>query len=93
MALEGSLDLFVILVNYVFGSIWLSGVGILVALFIIGVFGKMSPMLIIFILGTFSALFITGYLGSIGFGLFFIVGALYFSIAVLNYINTRKYYG
>lgn len=81
------IDLFDLLVVHVFGNIFLSGLGIAALMFFMGIIGRMSFNSILFVIGTFMAVFLTGYLGPIGIILLFIGAMVYFVAGVIGFIN------
>jgi len=89
-ALPGSLDLFELMVNYVAGSVWLSGFIWAGILLITGIMGRLSIESIMVILITFIAAFTIGYLGALITGLILLF-ALYYAVSgLINYINTMR---
>jgi len=75
MALEGSLDLFVLLVDYVAGGVLLSIFLWAGVLLITGIMGKMSMQSILVIILTFFAVAMVGYFGAL-FTVFLFLSAL-----------------
>jgi hypothetical protein len=65
MVLTGSLDLFTLLVEFTFGSIFLAILGVAIILFITGVMGRLSMETIMIIIITYLAMMMVGYLGAI----------------------------
>lgn len=89
-ALPGSLDLFELMVNYVAGSIWLSGFIWAGILLITGIMGKLSMETIMIILLTFLTAFSLGYFGSLITGAVLIVAIFYAVIGIINWINSMN---
>lgn len=90
MGLAGSLDLYVLLVNYVFGNIFLSLLGVAVILFITGIMGRMSIQSILVIVLTFMCAVLIGYFGSIVAIIFFLVSAYYMISGIINWIQQMR---
>jgi len=89
-ALPGSLDLFELMVNYVAGSVWLSGFIWAGILLITGIMGRLSMESIMVILITFIAAFSLGYFGSLITGIVLLF-ALYYAVSgIINYINAMR---
>jgi len=84
------LDLFGLLVENVFGSILLSGLGISAILFFIGIIGRMSIKSVIIIVGIFLAVFATGYIGALAAVPIFIGVFIYFVSGLINYFSQVK---
>lgn len=76
------LNLYPLLVEAVFGSLLVAGVGIAVIILIIGFFTKMSPFLIMTILFCFTLAYAIGYAGALLAIITFIggVGWLFWSV-------------
>lgn len=79
MALEGSLDLFVLMVEYTTGSIALSIIVWALLLLVVGIMGRMSMKSITILLATFLAVASMGYMGTF-FGILVLMGALWYMI-------------
>jgi len=82
-----TIDLYFVLVETIFGSILFSGVAVVLTFLILCVLFRMSPLLIIFIIGGFVLHFGIGYGGAI-FAVFgMILGLIYFAVGIWNYIG------
>jgi len=90
MALAGSLDLFVLLVEYVAGSILLSLILWAVVLLITGILGRMSMQSILIIILTFLAVSMIGYFGFIAALLLVLFALWYMITAILNYVSSMR---
>jgi len=80
------LDLYYLLVENVFGSVLLSGLGLVIFFIIIGMICKMSPMTIIILVGYFVGVFSIGYIGEIGALLLFIPAFMWFMTGLGKFI-------
>lgn len=89
--IEGVFDIYGLLVETIFGSIFLSLVGIMIAMILICILCRMSPLLIIMLCGTAFIVFMTGYYGSIFMAAALLGALLYFGAGLLNMINARRY--
>ena len=81
------LDLYYVLVEVIFGNILLAGFGVAVLFLIIGILMRMSPLLMLFIIGMFIVTFGVGWGGSIFAMLAILAGLIYFGISLGNAIN------
>ena len=81
-------DLYFLLVENLFGSVLLSGVGLTVLFIIMGMISRMSPTSIIILVGYFIAVFSIGYAGEIGAVLIFIFAFIYFAKGMLRFFMT-----
>ena len=72
MATVALLDLYFLLVENVFGSVLLSGLGLVILFIIMGFICKMSPTTIIILNAYFIGIFSIGYIGELGALLLFI---------------------
>ena len=86
----GVLDLYGLLVENVFGSILLSGIGILAFIVFIGMISRMSPVALIWICTLFIVVFGSGYVGALVAVPAFIAVLLYFGQALLNLVNSYR---
>ena len=75
-----ALDLYYLLVENVFGSLALAGVGIVILLFLIGIAGRMSKMTLFSIIILFSVTYIIGMYGAVS-AMFVFVGSLFYCIS------------
>lgn len=84
------LDLFTLLVSYIFGNIPLALLGWGLILLITGIMGRMSMSSILVILITYGAVSTIGYIGSLGAVPIFIFACWYAISGILNYMNTMR---
>lgn len=90
MALTGSLDLFVLLVDYVAGGIFLSLLIWALILLITGIMGRMSMSSIIVIISTYFVVVGVGYVGALA-AIPLLLWSLWYAISgVINYINIMR---
>ena len=87
---HGSLDLFYLFVENVFGNLALAGLGFVVIFAVIGMVSRMSEKALIFILILFGVTFGAGYVGAAFAAPVFILALIYVSSAVINYIDKSK---
>lgn len=90
MVLVGSLDLFVLLVEYTTGSILLSLFVWALVLLITGILGRMSMTSILVILITFLSVAMVGYAGAIGSVPVFLFAGWYLMSGFVNWINQMR---
>ena len=90
MALEGSLDLFVLLVEYVAGGVFLAIVLWAIVLLITGIMGRLSMMTIIIILITYISTAMIGYFGALLSVPIFLVALLYMVTGIINKLSEIK---
>ena len=90
MALEGSLDLFVLLVEYVAGSILLSLFLWALILLVTGIMGRMSMQSIMIILATYFAVVSIGYVGALAGVPLFLWAGWYMTVGIINYFNQMR---
>ena len=84
--LPESVDLYYLLVENVFQSIFFSGVGMVIVFLLLGALMRMSPLTMSFIIGLFIIAFGIGYGGSL-FAVFGFMGAsFYFFSSVFRLI-------
>ena len=83
------LNLYPLFVNYVFGSLLLAWLGIAFGLAVIGVFTRMSPLLIMTLVSLFSVAFGVGYVGAIVALPLFIISIMYFALAFANWLGGK----
>lgn len=85
-------DLYFLLVETIFGSIWLAGLAVAAVMVIVAVFMKMSPLLQMFLIGQFVIAFCTGYFGVFGLIMGFIFSFLIFAGALIRFIMSKGGY-
>jgi hypothetical protein len=90
MVLTGSLDLFVLLVEYVFGGILISLIGWAFILLVTGILGRMSMPSIIVIIVTYFAVASVGYVGALAAVPLFLWAAWYMVVGILNALNQLR---
>lgn len=78
-------DLYFLLVENLFGSVLLSGVGLVILFFIMGMISRMSVNSIVIFTGYFVAVFSIGYAGELGAVLVFIPAFIYFARGLLRF--------
>jgi hypothetical protein len=81
------IDLFVLLVEYVFGSILLSIIGWAFIMLVTGILGRVSIQSITIIIATFLAVSTIGYIGALAALPLFLWAAWYFTVGLLRYMN------
>lgn len=79
-------DLYYLLVENVFGSVLLSGIGLVVLFMVLGMVCKMSPMTIIVLVGYFIGIFSIGYVGELAALLLFIPAFMWFITGLGKFI-------
>jgi len=85
-----ALDLYYLLVEGVFGSVFLAGVGLAVMFIVIGILSKMSPTLIIWYVGFFIMVFTIGYIGALGAVIFGILSLYYAYRGFINWWGSAR---
>jgi hypothetical protein len=90
MALEGSLDLFVLLVTYTTGSIFLALLVWGLILLVTGIMGRMSMQSILIIITTYLLVASVGYVGALAAVPLFLWAAWYATTGILNYVNQMR---
>jgi len=90
MALAGSIDLFVLLVEYVAGGILFSLVLWALVLLITGIMGRMSMPSILVIITTFFVVAGTGYVGALAAVPVFLWACWYMIVGIINYANNMR---
>lgn len=90
MALTGSLDLFVLLVEYIFGGILFSLIGWAFILLVTGILGRMSMPSIIVIIVTYFAAVSVGYVGALAAVPLFLWAGWYMIVGILNGVNQLR---
>lgn len=91
MVFLDTIDIYYVLVEVIFGSIFWSGLAILAVLFLVGILTRMSFLSIIFITGLFAITFFSGYYDSLVMLIAFILSALWMISGIMNFINARRY--
>ena len=86
--LNSSFDLFYLFVECVFGSIFVSGVGIAAILFLIGMLSKMSAMLNYMIVLLFAMTFAIGYVGGFATLIVGTMALFYFFRGLINFVGS-----
>lgn len=81
-------DLFYLFVETVFGSIFLSGIGIAAILFLIGMLSKMSMVLNTMIVILFLMVFSIGYVGGFATLIVGTMALFYFFRGLINFIGS-----
>jgi len=81
-------DLFCILVEYISGSIFISGLLVALIMLFMAIIGKMSIKSTVIITGTFFCVFATGYVGALGAVPLFLFALIYFWQGLIRWINT-----
>jgi len=87
---QGSLDLFYLFVENVFGNLALAGLGFAAIFLVIGMVSKMSPETLIFMLVIFGVTFSAGYVGALFAIIAFIPSTIYVVSAVINFFNQAQ---
>jgi len=82
-------DLYYILVELIFGSIIGSFLGIAIVFILYGFLMRMSPFLILFLVGSFALVFGIGYAGALVVIPIFIFAFLYFTYNLVQF--TRRF--
>lgn len=86
MATVALLDLYFLLVEQTFGSVLLSGLGLVILFIIMGFICKMSPTTIIILNAYFIGIFSIGYIGELGALLLFIPAFMWFMTGLGKFI-------
>jgi len=81
-------DLFYLLVENVFGSIFVSGIGIAAILFLIGMLSKMSALLNYMIVFLFLMTFSIGYVGGFATMILGSFALFYFFRGLINFVTS-----
>lgn len=79
-----SFDLYFVLVETLFGNILTSGIAVVFVMVILAILFRMSPILQIFLIGSFVVAFGIGYGGALVAIIAFLGGAAYLSWGILN---------
>ena len=90
MVLAGTTDLFVLLVEYVFGSIFLSLIGWALILFVTGIMGRMSFQSMIIVILVYLAVASVGYIGAIAAVPLMIWAIWYATTGIINKVNEMR---
>ena len=85
-----SLDLFTLLVTYVFGNIFLSMFGVCLLLLITGIIGRMAMQSILVVLIFFVCVFLIGYVGALAAIPLFLLCGYYFISGMINWVNNMR---
>ena len=85
------LDLYYLLVESVFGSVFLSMFGILLIIFVTGILGRMDVKSILMISIIFIGVFMCGYVGALAVLPLFLFAIYYFISGAINwFMNMRS---
>ena len=79
-------DLYYLLVENVFGSVLLSGLGLVILFMLLGFICKMSPMTIYILVAYFVGIFAIGYIGELAAVLLFIPCFMWFMTGLGKFI-------
>ena len=90
MGLAGSLDLYVLLVDYVVGGIFFSIMLWAVILLITGIMGRMSMNSVLVVLITFLSVATVGYVGALAAVPILLWASWYLAVGLINYINNMR---
>ncbi len=83
-------DLYYLLVETVFGSVFLSILGLSALYLVLGMFTRMSVQTIILTIGLFIMTISIGFIGGAAAFLFGIIALTYFFQGLINYILTMR---
>ena len=86
MAAIALFDLYFLLVENIFGSVLLSGLGLVILFIIMGFVCRMSPTTIIILNAYFIGVFSIGYIGELGALLLFIPAFMWFMTGLGKFI-------
>lgn len=89
-ALPGTLDLFELLVNYIFGGILLSIIGWGAIILVTAIMGRLTMETIIVILGTYFGVAMAGYFGFIGYFPITLLAFYYAISGILNWWSATR---
>ena len=87
---DGAFDVYTLLVYYVFGSIALSGVGIVLYIVFVGMISKMSSVTLGWLILFFVSIFGAGYIGALVAIPTFMFAMIWFMASLLNYLNSYR---
>ncbi len=90
MVLTGSLDLFVLMVEYLCGSVLLSLIVWALILLVTGILGRLSVNLILIVLACYLVAASVGYIGAIGLVIVFPLAAWYMVGGIINSLNQPR---
>jgi len=88
--LPGSLDLFILMVEYVAGSIGVSLIIWAVILLITCIMGRMSMKSILILLITYFGAVSVGYVGALAAVPLFLFAAFYMVTGIVNWVNAMR---
>lgn len=81
------LNLYDLFVTYTFGGVFTSIIGMAMMFAVIGIFSRMSPKLIIYLLMLFLVCMGIGWGGAIFIVPVFVLGLIYFISGIINFIG------
>jgi uncharacterized membrane protein len=84
----GGLDLFGLFVENIFGGVLISILGFCVLFTVLGMFTRMSPILLIMSIGLFCMVMAIGFLGGAAVFLFGLIAIIYFFQGLGRFIAT-----
>jgi len=90
MPLAGSIDLYILMVDYVAGGILFSLILWAIILLITGIMGRMSMNSIIVIISTYFVVAAAGYTGSLAVVPITVWALWYMITGIINYINQMR---
>jgi len=88
--MTGFINLYPLLVENTFGGLLFAGIGIAIIIIVIGMFAKMSQLLITTIVFAFLLAYGIGYVGALVAIPGFAFSALYFSLSLYHFINRNS---
>ena len=88
--LPGSLDLFELLVSYIFGNIALALLGWAVILLVTGIMGRLSMQSTLIIIITYAVVASVGYIGGVAAILVFVIAGWYMVSNLLNALSQLR---
>ncbi len=83
-------DLWYVMVEVVFGSVWLSGIAVIAMMLIIGAISKMSFVLISVLIIAFALVFFVNYYGTAILMIAYLFAMIYFGMAMWNFISRYR---
>jgi len=84
----GGLDLFGLFVENIFGGVLVSILGFCILFIVLGMFTRMSPMLLIMSIGLFCMVMAIGFIGFAAAFLFGLIAIIYFFQGLGRWIST-----
>jgi len=84
----GALDLFGLFVENVFGGVLVSIIGFAVLFYILGMFTRMSPQLLLLSIGLFLMVMSIGFTGALGVFIFGLIALILFFFALSRFISS-----